>query len=269
MKTRLSELWRIQLLLTCLTRTPQRGYGEGLLETSLFVFGASSMAHKVWWLAAVSLVLAFGSALADENDKSIMGWGDIVNPDGEVAVKMIGDALTITIPAKHHDLTHTDAYSKLNAPRVLQPVDGDFTLSVVVKSFPIPKDVKSSGGDHVFQSSGLLIWIDDKNFMRIERAAAAPAKTPFVWVERFAAGKSVSQKFVPVPDKDIPLRVARTGDRVTVSVVTDDTVGWSKIVEEDAKLPPKLLVGVAAISSTAREFPAQLKELKLEVAEKK
>jgi regulation of enolase protein 1 (concanavalin A-like superfamily) len=227
------------------------------------------MANFARWFAAASIVIALGSVVADENDKSIMGWGDIVNPDGDVVVKAIGDGLTITIPGKHHDLTHTDAYSKLNAPRVLQPVDGDFTLSVVVKSFPIPKDVPSSGGDHSFQSCGLLIWQDDKNFMRIERAAAAAAKTPFVWVERFEGGKPVSQKFVPVPEKDIPLRVTRQGERVTVSIETDAAAGWSKIVEEDAKLPPKLLAGVAAISSAAREFPAQLREFKLEVAEKK
>ena len=197
-----------------------------------------------------------------------MGWGEIVDPDGDVAVKEHDGGLSITIPAKHHDLTHTKNYSMLNAPRVLQPVDGDFTVSVVIKAFPLPKGVPPAGGTHSYQSCGLLIWQDDRNFIRIERAANAKAPRPFVWIEQFAAGKAVSSKLVSVFNQDVPLRVSRTGDRFTYYVNTDKAMGWSKVFEENIKWPERLQVGVTAINSAARVFPARMKDLKIEAQAK-
>jgi regulation of enolase protein 1 (concanavalin A-like superfamily) len=174
--------------------------------------------------------------------------------------------LSITVPKTHHDLTYTDDYTKLNAPRVLRPVEGDFTLQVKVRAFPPPAGVASSGGKHSFVSTGLLVWQDDKSFIRLERAAIANSKTLFVWVERFQDGKAVAQQLKPIADgdKDSGLRVERKGNSFTF-LYNDGGKGevWAEAHAEEVEVPAKLRAGVAAVNTTAREFPARLTELEL------
>ncbi len=135
----------------------------------------------------LAMFLLTGVALADDV-KKIKDWGEVVDPDKDCTIEEKAGLLIIKVPGKHHDLTYTDAYTKLNAPRILQPVAGDFTVTVKV-AFPLPKDAKSSGGAHAFASSGLLLWQDDKNYIRLDRAAVAQSAEPFVWVKGFKKRK--------------------------------------------------------------------------------
>jgi regulation of enolase protein 1 (concanavalin A-like superfamily) len=48
-----------------------------------------------------------------------------------------------------------------NAPRILQPISGNFTISTLVK-FP---QIQADG----FQAAGLLLWQDQNNFLRVDR----------------------------------------------------------------------------------------------------
>ena len=109
-------------------------------------------------------------AAPNTKPQEISGWGEAIDPDGDCQVTERDGDVTITVRNTHHDLTYTDEYTKLNSPRIVQAVDGDFTLQVTVHAFPMPGDVASSGGRFSFVSSGLLIWVDDKNFIRFERS---------------------------------------------------------------------------------------------------
>src|SRR6187551_2146122 len=100
-------------------------------------------------------------------------FGKAVDPDGDCRIEQSEGAVTIEVPGTHHDLTHTEKYTKLNAPRVLKEAVGDFTLSVQLDAFPLPGRVNSSGGDYAFLSGGLLVWHDQDNYARLERAATA------------------------------------------------------------------------------------------------
>jgi regulation of enolase protein 1 (concanavalin A-like superfamily) len=157
--------------------------------------------------------------------------------------------------------TYTQDYTKLNAPRILQEVRGDFDLHVKVPAFPLPENNTSSAGKFSFISSGLLVWKDDKNFIRLERAAEGSSPAPFVWLERFQDGKAVNQQGKPVSDKDINLRVKRSGNKLTFSVGEDGS--WDDIHAEEVELPQKLQVGVLAINTTTKVFSPQLEGLKL------
>jgi regulation of enolase protein 1 (concanavalin A-like superfamily) len=216
-------------------------------------------------LAMLPLILCMPlSAAQDNTPQQVEGWGQITDPDGDCRVTKDNGELTITIPNTHHDLTYTDAYTKLNSPRVLQPVEGDFTLQVTVRAFPLPGDAASSGGQFSFVSAGLLVWKDEKNFIRLERAAVAGSEAPFVWVERFRDGRSVSQQFKPLADKDTSLRVMRKGNRFTF-LYDEDGQGkdWIEAHMEEVDLPTKIQVGVAAVNTMAREFSARLTGLEL------
>lgn len=217
------------------------------------------------------VILAIGlplCAAADKKPQLIKGWGEVVDPDGDCRVAEDKGEVTITVPKTHHDLTYTDEYTKLNSPRILQPIEGDFTLQVKVKAFPQPGDTASSGGMHSFVSSGLLVWLDDKNFIRLERAAVGNTTVPgapFVWVERFQDGKSVSQQLKRLADKDVGLRVVRKGNKFSIWY---DEGGegkeWLEANAEDIDLPAKLRVGVTAINTTVGEFSPRLSGLELD-----
>lgn len=57
------------------------------------------------------------------------GWGSVTNSDGDCTFKADKGKLTITVPGNLHDLHPNRG---MNAPRVLQEVEGDFTATVKV-----------------------------------------------------------------------------------------------------------------------------------------
>lgn len=66
-------------------------------------------------------------------------------------------SLSITAPANSDlNLSH----KKLNAPRLLQPITGNFTIQTHLVFHPTRN----------FQSAGLLLWQDSTKFMQLERA---------------------------------------------------------------------------------------------------
>src|SRR5215510_9119964 len=84
-----------------------------------------TLATFVWPLAASA---APPPKLVNDG-KRIPGWGTIVDPESDCVIKGDKDKLTITVPATHHTLNPERA---MNAPRVLQEVDGNFTATVKV-----------------------------------------------------------------------------------------------------------------------------------------
>src|SRR5438876_506895 len=74
-------------------------------------------------------------------------------------------------------------------------------------------------------------------------------------------GKAVTQQGKPVSEKNINLRVKRSGNKLTYSV--SENGNWEDIHSEEVELPPRLHVGVLAINTTTKAFPAQFESLKL------
>lgn len=212
-------------------------------------------------LGSLAVCLFLEQAFAEEKPaQTIKGFGTVVDPDGDCQFKEDDGRVTIIVPKTHHDLTYTADYTKLNSPRILQDAKGDFSLEDKVEAFELPNGKASSGGNFSFVSSGLLIWQDDHNFIRMDRAAVG--NSPFIWIERFQDGKSASQKMRPIENKDTYLRVTRKGDKFTFET-SEDGKDWAEIHAEEAKLAHQLKVGVLAINTTTEDFSVRLKDLKL------
>jgi regulation of enolase protein 1 (concanavalin A-like superfamily) len=214
---------------------------------------------RLFLLATLTTCLGLCLARADETkQQSIKNWGTVVDPDGDCKVTEANGTLTITVPKTYHDLTHFEDQTKLNAPRVLQEVKGDFRVQVKVNSFPLPADNTSSSGKFSFVSAGLLVWQDDENFIRIDRAAEGGR--PFVWIERFENGKAAAQKLEEIADNAMYLRFTRSGTKLTYEASQDGST-WSQVEAEDVMLPASVSVGALAINTTTREFAPQLEAL--------
>src|SRR5205085_3694972 len=99
--------------------------------------------------------------------KTIAGWGDVVDPDGDCKVTTASGKVTLQLPGGVHNLQAT----RQNSPRVLQDVEGDFSVQVKVAS-AIRTDIGTmapGAKSPALRAAALLIWQDAKNFIRLER----------------------------------------------------------------------------------------------------
>jgi regulation of enolase protein 1 (concanavalin A-like superfamily) len=207
-------------------------------------------------------IVCIASHAQDKKPQTIKGWGAVVDPDGDCRVTEENGKLTIKVPGTYHDLTHSEGRDQLNSPRVLQEAKGDFVAQVTVNPFPLPAENTSTSLGICFVSSGLLIWIDGDNFIRMDRAAVAGLSTPAVLVEFYKDGKQVTTQFAALEDKPTHLRITRAGAKLTFDW-SDDGNKWTTVHSEEAQLPPTVNVGVLAINTTTREFAPQLESFSL------
>ena len=61
---------------------------------------------------------------------AIQTWGDVVDPDGDCKIKFENGGLALEVPGTLHDLT--TEMDKVNAPRIVQEIHGDFVARVKV-----------------------------------------------------------------------------------------------------------------------------------------
>jgi regulation of enolase protein 1 (concanavalin A-like superfamily) len=211
--------------------------------------------------ALLSVGLLLGSTRADDaQTRTIMGWGTVVDPDSDCQFSEAGGKLTITVPGTYHDLTHSEGRDQLNSPRVIQEVKGDFVAQVKVHAFPLPAENTSTSKGICFVSSGLLIWLDGDNFIRMDRAALAGLPTPAVLVEFYEKGKQSVQAFKEIADKDTSLRITRSGKKLTFEA-SEDGQTWSTVHVSEIPLPAEVNLGVLAINTTTKIFTPQLEHL--------
>jgi len=146
-------------------------------------------------LAALATCAVFVAGSSAQQQQTFDSWGTLVDPDAKCIVLENKGRLTITIPNVTHDLTYDGDYAKTNAPRLLRDVEDDFTMEVKVLAYSRPEPKTSSGGRYSFVSAGLVIWVDDKSFIRLERSAES--KTLFVWMIGVHAINTTTKAFAP------------------------------------------------------------------------
>jgi hypothetical protein len=104
----------------------------------------------------------------EEGGARLPGWGQKVDPDNDCTFEVQGAGLDVTVPPTPHDLSVELA--RTNAPRVLQEVVGDFTLRVKVCGVLRPTAPGSVEGRLPYQAAGVLVWSNEDNYLRLERA---------------------------------------------------------------------------------------------------
>jgi RNA polymerase sigma factor (sigma-70 family) len=108
------------------------------------------------------------AAAAPAERLTFQSWGTAVDPDGDCKFTVTRDALTIAVPGSDHVLGVERG--RMNAPRVLQPVTGDFVTQVRV-SADFPKEAKTLVPQRrPLFVAGLLLYVDDGTYVRLERA---------------------------------------------------------------------------------------------------
>ena len=223
--------------------------------------------HWVLVLLAVGTLSALVSALVNAaENKEIKDWGTIADPDKDCTIKEQKGTLAVTVPATSHDLGVE--HRLLNAPRVLRKVSGDFTAQVLV-SGRVEAEPPATLPDRLpFMGAGLLLWQDENNYIRLERASLV---IPMGNREYYASfelrkdGKVIhfgdSTDF-PLLNKDQYLRLERRGDNI-LAAVSEDGKKWASLNPMKVEFPKNLQVGVAAVNTSAKVLEVQFKSFKV------
>ena len=108
-------------------------------------------------------------AQASKKPTLIPEWGEVISPPKGFKYKAQDDGLKLTLPSAAHDLSIE--INRMNAPRLLQGVQGDFSIQVKVSGVTHPGNQSVIPGRKPFCGAGLLIWQNERNYIRLERAA--------------------------------------------------------------------------------------------------
>jgi len=197
--------------------------------------------------AILALICFSNTTNADDSAGSpLVGWDIILDPDDDCEIK---STITITVPKSTHDL---NPLRKLNAPRLLKEVTGDFTASVKVTGDFVP-----DAGD--FRAAGMVIWEDEHHFLRLERGAFVKrgelycATPPFEhWRNEKPFGFIPFYK--PVADlfqgSSTWFKIQRKDDRL-IAWTSNDGNEWKQVMDKEDSFPEQVSVGLMAMSRSS------------------
>jgi hypothetical protein len=172
----------------------------------------------------------------------------------------------------------------MDAPRVLQPIEGDFTCQVKVSgefdpgkqpARPrelFPDKVAAPIRTTPFNSAGLLVWQDATNFVRLERnvwwseEAGRNACFPPL-IEYIRAGEYQNTNPEITNDEFFKgrstwLRLERKKDMMTASY-SHNGKDWTVAKKFQVELPAKLQVGIAVVNTSAKPLTVNFEELRV------
>ncbi|HTU23002.1 MAG TPA: protein kinase [Gemmataceae bacterium] len=196
-------------------------------------------------------------------DARLADWGRQFDPDSDCTFNVQGGALKIDVPPTPHDLSIERG--RTNAPRVLREVDGDFRLQVKVCGDIQPMAVGSVAGRLSFQAGGILLWSDERNYVRLERAAFSRNGkiTTYAAFEARVNGRAGGAHTLGIPDKDTHLRLERRGNQLRALVSAHGELCRS-LQNIDIDLPSKVLVGVAVVNAAQQPLQVRFEELQMD-----
>ncbi len=199
----------------------------------------------------------------------LAGWGDLTDPKGDCRASVDGNRLTISVPGTHHNLCAEVA--ELEAPRVLRKIDGDFLAQAKVSGNVVHSGKPTSPMGLAYHGAGMLLWLDDKTYLRLERAAVVRPEGKVVHYANFELRRDaevVSSVGMRIPDQDTYLRLERRGERV-YAMVSPDGYHWTSFEPIAVTLPKDMRLGFAAINTSTDPLKATFSDLEVFRAESK
>jgi regulation of enolase protein 1 (concanavalin A-like superfamily) len=220
-------------------------------------------------IAALLAAPGFATPQRDGPPRTVPGWGQAVDPDGDCRISADGPRLTIAVPGTRHDLVAEAG--EMNAPRVLGDTAGDFIAQVKVAGNIRHAGRRTSDQSLAYHGAGLLLWQDGRTYVRLERAAIVREDGGVVHYANFELrkdGRLDQGGGVEIPDRATYLRLERRGRRV-IGAVSEDGVRWSWLKPIAADLAAEVKLGVAAVSTSSDPLTAEFSELEVYRKEKR
>lgn len=216
-------------------------------------------------LFVATLCINGGIAAADDVvlPKSIKGWGTVVDPKGDCSVEEKDGTLSMTIVGRH-DLS-SELAQGMDAPRVLRDIQGDFIAMVKVGGSSGATGPSTVPSRRPFMGAGLLLWRDEKNYVRFERASVDVDGQAFSYLsfeERRNGELNVAYSQLPLMGEAVRLRLERRNGKIYAAAAYD-AEQWAGYPALQIELPAKVQIGVAAITSSAVPFVPEFSEFEV------
>jgi LSD1 subclass zinc finger protein len=243
--------------------------GRGGLGLPITGGGANLLALL---LGIVMLVVARSRERSDDGPSDSDGkppaahakWGTTIDPDGDCRIKASEKSLTIDVPATPHDLSAE--LGRVNAPRVLKDVNGDFSAEVKVCGMIRPGLNGSVPGRSSYQAGGLLLWSDGGNYVRLERAGlnAGGALRWTAAFEQRANGRMSAARSAPLLEQDTYLKMERRGNQLRGHFSYDGR-NWIPLppLDLDVTFPAKARIGVAVVNAAQAPLTMRFEDYQL------
>ena len=169
-----------------------------------------------------------------DSDSLKPAW-EWVDPEGDCACELIPPSgLRITVPLTQYPGHNLWIGTPLNAPRLLQPISGDFAI-----------ETRISDGEAGRKSGGLLAWKDEHNYIRFDTEPDSSYEG-IIHIgfarsaEWFVAGRGFLES------ETLILRLERQGDRFT-GYVRADGENWYRCGWADIPMEDPIQVGIHAL----------------------
>jgi regulation of enolase protein 1 (concanavalin A-like superfamily) len=195
-------------------------------------------------------------------------WGTFEDPDKDCEFKEKNGVLSISVLGKDHDLAIERG--KMNSPRAMQSVDGDFTVQVKVAGTFEPRQ-RSSRERVAYNGAGLFIRKDDNNFITLDRGTFWDGMMNIVFGNFELRVKGRLQRFGNATDlpldnaKETWLKIERIGNEFK-AYASQEPGKWHSLGSKTMAAPKRISVGVAARNSSLELFTPQFSEFELKTA---
>ena len=198
-------------------------------------------------------------------------WGTSTDPDGDCTFYVAKKSLLISVPGsgQPHDLAAE--IDMANAPRVLRPVCGDFTIQVRVDGRFAPGMESSKSGRVPYNGAGLVAMVDSENVVTLARAATQrKGGDPESYANFEIRTGGQLQRIGLSGDQRLPkdgpvyLRLERRGSQFH-GAVSEDGSSWHALEPKEipSDWPKELQAGVIAISTSKDEFNPRFSQLQV------
>jgi|GEM_PF-1161819 len=179
-------------------------------------------------LFMVDTVAAAG--FCDDFDGTLNAGWQWIDPLGDSSYSLVitPGYLRLYTPDGEHDL-----YMNMNAPRLLQPITGDFTVTTRLTIHP----------QYNYQGAGILVWEDENNFIRLERTL----------VRGVNLGYRINGVFgeiaeIPFSSPTVQLKLQRRGNDFT-AWYRDDATDWLEAGTVSYPASADLQVGLSLLNN--------------------
>jgi Protein of unknown function (DUF1349) len=222
-----------------------------------------------------SLALAAPLPKAKEGTFYKPGWDKPIDPDGDCKFVQKRPELRIELPAKDHDFD--PGRERLNAPRLLRPVVGNFSVTVRVRADFHATRKATAAGATAFTAGGLFIEAADRDRHRliwefgVTRRFGDPEAYVAYKVLSFAHPKAgavstwnESWRLWPLKKgaREAYLRIERRG-RMVPGEVSPDGKKWTKLSPFGMELPRRVKVGLIACNTSAKALTVTFDKFEL------
>ncbi|MDR3638831.1 MAG: trypsin-like peptidase domain-containing protein [Isosphaeraceae bacterium] len=202
--------------------------------------------------------------------KTLAKWSCEVNLNQGVKIANKPGSTTIDTPGEA-PMVNAPQYQLFNAPSALVRVEGDFVAMVkVTNDFdPGSDQVTLPSGKKpgmTFQGAGLLIWQDERNFVRLERCKGSDGgvgQIHRVLVEMYKGGRETGIHYSGnLPQRPLALVAARKG--ASFQLLYSDPSGRLVVFQEMAlDFDKEVFIGVSAANLSMHPFQAKFEEFTL------